>query len=512
MASFLTRRILTAVGVIIAATYIFYLLAANAGNPLEDLQGSNQKNRDELIAARTAELQLDVPPWRRYFYWAGGAAKCLIGKCDLGDDWRTGQHVTTMISHALGSTLRLVGFALVLAIIIGVAIGIISALRQYSGFDYGITLASFLVYSLPSFWVGVLLKQWGAIGFNDFLEHPHLPMLALLIIGLAVGAIFGSALGGPWRRRLVVGGIGGLSTAIVLKVLDATGWFLNPTLGPVVIGGLGVGVAILTTFLLTGLSNTRARNAALVTVVISVIAYFPMQSVFRHSIAITVFGMGLAFVAVGWLVGWLFSGPDRRMSAVIAAITGAVIYGFLFVDHLMGWWEPYSESGSINGRPIATVGSVTPQLAGSGYWVGTLDTYTHLVLPITTLVLVSLAGYTRYARASLLEVMNLDYVRTARAKGLPERAVVVRHAFRNALIPLATIIPLDLAGLLGGAVITETIFGWNGMGRLFVDNLHTVSLNPLMGYFVVTGIFLLIGNILADVLYAVLDPRIRLNA
>ena len=156
--------------------------------------------------------------------------------------------------------------------------------------------------------------------------------------------------------------------------------------------------------------------------------------------------------------------------------------------------------------------SVTPQLAGSGYWVGTIDTYTHMVLPVTALALISLASYTRYSRASLLEVMNLDYIRTARAKGLPERAVVMRHAFRNALIPLATIIPLDLAGLFGGAVITETVFGWNGMGRLFVNALRDVSVNVLMAYFLVTALILLIGNLVADILYAVLDPRIRVDA
>ncbi|MCJ7832347.1 MAG: ABC transporter permease, partial [Actinobacteria bacterium] len=509
---FLTRRILTALGVVLAATYIFYLLAANAGDPLEDLRTSNQRNRDELIAARTAELRLDVPPPIRYFHWAGGAAKCLVGRCDLGRDWRTRQEVTSMLSGALGQTLRLVAIALVLAIVIGVSIGIISALRQYSGFDYGITFASFLVFSLPSFWVGVLLKQWGAIGFNDFLENPHFPLLALFLVGAAIGVVIGSAAGGRWKRRLTTGGIGGLGTAILLTVLDRTDWFVDPSLGPVVIGGLGGGIAVLITFLSTGLSNKRALYSSLVTVALAVIAWFPLQTAFRYSKGVTILGILVGFIVLGAFVGWLFRGPDRWISVRASALTGTFVFGLMFVDYLMGWWKPYNDSGVIDGRPIATVGSVTPELAGSGYWVGTLDTYTHMVLPVTTLVLVSLAGYTRYARASLLEVMHLDYVRTARAKGLPERAVIMRHAFRNALIPLATIIPLDLAGLVGGAVITETVFGWNGMGRLFVDSLAHVSLNPLMGYFLVTSVLLLLGNIVADVLYATLDPRIRLNA
>jgi len=512
MASFLTRRILTAIGVVIAATYIFYLLAANAGDPLEDLRTSTAKNRDVLIAARTRELQLDVPAPLRYFQWASGAAKCLIGRCNLGQDWRTGQHVESMLGSALGSTLRLVTLSLLLAIVIGVAIGIISALRQYSGFDYGVTFASFLVYSLPSFWVAVLLKQWGAIGFNDFLANPHFPLLSLILIGAVMGVVAGSAAGGKWSRRLVVGAVGGGGTALLLAFLDKTDWFRDPSLGPIVIAGLGGGVAVLVTFLSTGLSNKRALYASLTTVAVCVAAWFPLQTAFRYSIGLTVVGIGVGIIVLGGVIGWLFAGPDRGISVRVASITAGLVYLIIFVDHLMQWWKPYNDSQAIGGRPIATVGSVTPELAGSGYWVGTLDTYTHMVLPVATLVLISVAGYTRYARASLLEVMNLDYVRTARAKGLPERAVVMRHAFRNALIPLATIIPLDLAGLAGGAVITESVFGWHGMGRLFIDALQHVSLDPLMGYFLVTAILLLVGNIVADVLYVVLDPRIRLNA
>ena len=260
------------------------------------------------------------------------------------------------------------------------------------------------------------------------------------------------------------------------------------------------------------MSNKRALYATLTTVAVLVIAWFPLQTAFRFSLGITVFLMLVAFVVLGGVIGWLFAGADRWISVRASALTAGLVYGLVFLDKLMTIWRPYNDTGVIANRPIATVGSVTPELAGSGYWVGTLDTYTHMVLPVTTLVLISVAGYTRYARASLLEVMNLDYVRTARAKGLPERAVIMRHAFRNALIPLATIIPLDLASLVGGAVITETVFGWNGMGRLFVDSLRTVSLNPLMGYFLVTSIMLLMGNIVADILYATLDPRIRLNA
>jgi len=106
-------------------------------------------------------------------------------------------------------------------------------------------------------------------------------------------------------------------------------------------------------------------------------------------------------------------------------------------------------------------------------------------------------------------VLNQDYIRTARAKGVSERAVVMRHAFRNALIPITTIVAFDFGGLVGGAIITEIIFAWSGMGKLFNDALHLVDVNPLMGFFLVTGSVAVLFNLLADLSYTALDPRIR---
>jgi len=112
----------------------------------------------------------------------------------------------------------------------------------------------------------------------------------------------------------------------------------------------------------------------------------------------------------------------------------------------------------------------------------------------------------------MLEIMNQDYIRTARAKGASERSVVMKHAFRNALIPLATLIAFDIGGLIGGAVITENVFAFTGMGQLFITSLRIVDLNPLMGFFLVTGILAMVFNLIADLLYSVLDPRVRVKA
>jgi peptide/nickel transport system permease protein len=126
-------------------------------------------------------------------------------------------------------------------------------------------------------------------------------------------------------------------------------------------------------------------------------------------------------------------------------------------------------------------------------------------------MLISFAGYSRYSRASMLEVMNADYVRTARAKGLTERTVVLRHAFRNAMIPLATLAALDFGAVISGAIITETVFGWKGMGILFTSAVQREDAYQIMGVFMVTAVAVVLFNLIADISYAVLDPRIRLS-
>jgi peptide/nickel transport system permease protein len=126
-------------------------------------------------------------------------------------------------------------------------------------------------------------------------------------------------------------------------------------------------------------------------------------------------------------------------------------------------------------------------------------------------MLISVAGYVRYSRASLLEVLNQDYIRTARAKGLNERTVIMRHAFRNSLIPLTTIMAFDFAGVIGGAIITERVFAWRGMGTLFNAGLAAFDLNLVMGVILITSISALLFNLIADLVYAALDPRIRVT-
>jgi peptide/nickel transport system permease protein len=139
---------------------------------------------------------------------------------------------------------------------------------------------------------------------------------------------------------------------------------------------------------------------------------------------------------------------------------------------------------------------------------GFVDRIEHLILPAFTIAIGSVASWSRYVRSSTLEVLHLDYVRTARAKGLAERAVLMAHVLRNALIPLVTVVAIDIPLYLTGAVLTETVYSWPGMGRLFYDSLTKRDYPVLMGILLLGAVLIVIGNLIADLLYSILDPRI----
>jgi peptide/nickel transport system permease protein len=463
--------------------------------------------------ARSELLDLETPAPLRYFKWLGGAAKCLVpfgGSCDLGKNI-AGQPITEALGFALVQTLTLVTGATVLAILIGIALGIITALRQYSALDYGVTFMAFLFFSLPIFWVAVLLKEYGAIGFNNFLRNPEIPLPVALGIGAIAGVIVAVAVGGAARRRLVSGGIVFLAASLILIYFSVVQWFRNPGLGPVVIAIAGVGLAFAVTVLVAGLKNRRALQSALIVVALGVVAYFAVQPLLNEATALMVVLLGIATIGVGVATGYLMGGYDRGQSMRAAGITAFLVGGLILMDRFMQAWPTYFNNSRVRGRPIATIGAGTPNIQGD-FWVLSLDTFTHLILPTMALILVSLASYTRFTRSSMLEIMNMDYIRTARAKGLSERSVVMGHAFRNALIPIATIVAFDIGALIGGAVITETVFSVRGMGFLFLDGIMHTDPNPVMGVFVCVAVTAMVFNLIADLAYSALDPRVRIKA
>jgi peptide/nickel transport system permease protein len=172
----------------------------------------------------------------------------------------------------------------------------------------------------------------------------------------------------------------------------------------------------------------------------------------------------------------------------------ALISMYIFAVLFKRWGLPY----------LPTVGMFDPQVGRTPAQV-----LWHMVLPVLSISLISFAAYSRYIRSTMLEVMSQDYIRTAKSKGLPRREVIFIHALKNASLPIVTVVGLDLPLLLGGAVVTERIFAWPGMGRLFLDHVDRVDLPVVMGILMLIAVAVVVFQILTDIVYAWLDPRIR---
>jgi len=172
----------------------------------------------------------------------------------------------------------------------------------------------------------------------------------------------------------------------------------------------------------------------------------------------------------------------------------ALLSMYIFAVWFKNWGLPY----------LPTVGMFDPQEGKTVPQVAM-----HMVLPVLSLSVISLAAYSRYIRSTMLEVMSQDYIRTAKAKGLPRREVIFIHALKNASLPIVTVVGLDLPLLLAGAVVTERIFAWPGMGRLFLDHLSRTDVPVVMGILMLVAIAVVVFQIITDIVYAWLDPRIR---
>jgi len=320
--SYVVRRLLYSVVVLVASSFLVFTFVSASGDPLAQLRitpNVSQQSVQNVIDRK----HLDDPIPVRYWYWVTDAVTNEFGTTLLGD-----RPILPDLWRVMKNTLQLVFVAEVLAILIAVVIGVYSAVRQYSVFDYTATTVSFLGLATPVFWLALMLQF------------------------------------------------------LVVQIYEQTG----------------------------------------------------------HRIF-----------------------------------------------------------------PIALLNSVDP---GSGIHFA-LDRAHHLVLPVIVLMVASVASYSRYIRASMLEVMNADYVRTARAKGLEESRVTMKHAFRNALIPLVTLVALSFGNLLGGVIVTETVFSLDGMGLYFVNALLANDPYRVMAWLMVTATMIIVFNLVADIAYGYLDPRVR---
>lgn len=236
----------------------------------------------------------------------------------------------------------------------------------------------------------------------------------------------------------------------------------------------------------------------------------PVLTVFNNTVWLSFIMGGIAFILEIFIAIPLgiiaatkqYSKTDYTVSVI--ALAGISLPTFFFASLLkllfsvkLGWFELFG-----------LVGRNHQQLSSFGQF---LDKAHHLVLPIVTLVVISIGGLMRYTRTNMLEVLNADYIRTARAKGVSEHKVIYRHAFRNTLIPLVTIIGGSLPGLFSGALITETLYSIPGIGYTSYHAMVGGDIPFSMFYLTFLAVLTLVGNLIADILYAVVDPRVRIS-
>jgi peptide/nickel transport system permease protein len=215
-----------------------------------------------------------------------------------------------------------------------------------------------------------------------------------------------------------------------------------------------------------------------------------------------------AVIVLGALLVGIYSAL-RQYSIMDNILTGVLFIGYsmpiffvalstmyIFSINFKRWGLPY----------LPTVGMFDPKVGET-----TGQIILHMILPVFSIAFISFAAYSRYVRSTMLEVLGQDYIRTARSKGLPKREVTFIHALKNASLPLVTIVGLDLPLLLGGAVVTEGIFAWPGMGRLFIDGISRGDTPVVMGILMLIASAVVVFQIITDIVYAWLDPRIRFD-
>jgi len=324
MTAYIIRRLLWMVPLLFGVSVIsFALLKAAPGDPVSAILARAAREGGGMTAEDRAQLReqygLNDPAYIQYFRWLGE-----VSQGNLGESTRSNAPVFDVIKQRLPNTIKLSLVSLVLTLAIALPLGILSAVKQYSRLDYGLTLISFAGISVPQFWLALML---------------------LYVFALQLG------------------------------------WLPS-------------------------------------------------------------FGMRSAYV------------EDDFMSR-------------------------------------------------------TIDSIKHYILPVTSITIVGLTGYMRYQRAAMLDVIKQDYVRTARAKGLSERKVILKHAWRNALIPIITLLGYVFVILVEGSIVVESIFSWPGMGLLAVDSLQQRDYPVVMAIVLLSAVLILLGTLLSDILYALVDPRVR---
>lgn len=225
----------------------------------------------------------------------------------------------------------------------------------------------------------------------------------------------------------------------------------------------------------------------------------------RFPATLELFGSALLFALIFAILLGVIAGV-RQGSPTDYVLTTVSYFGISMPVFLFALFGQYIFGVALHWLPTSGTNTVGYNLAPFDAFIDALQ---HLLLPMMVLSILFIAAWSRYLRSTMIDVVKQDYMRTARAKGVSSLGVLVRHAMRNALIPLVTVVALDFGGIAGGAVITETIFSWPGMGQLFYSSLQARDYPVLLAMLTLSAFFVIAFNLIADILYGVLDPRIR---
>ena len=225
----------------------------------------------------------------------------------------------------------------------------------------------------------------------------------------------------------------------------------------------------------------------------------------RFPPTLELFGLALSLALVLAIVLGVVS-AIRQRSVTDYVLTTLSYFGIAMPVFLFGLFAQTIFGVQLRWLPVSGTATLGVPLSPIDAFV---DHFEHLILPMSVLAITFIAGWSRYMRSSMIEVTKQDYMRTARAKGVAPTSLLIRHALRNAVIPLITVVALDFGAVAGGATITEGVFAWPGMGLLFIDSLDRRDYPVLLAMLIIGAVFVIGFNLIADILYAVMDPRIR---
>ncbi|RCW40357.1 peptide/nickel transport system permease protein [Halopolyspora algeriensis] len=220
----------------------------------------------------------------------------------------------------------------------------------------------------------------------------------------------------------------------------------------------------------------------------------------------TVLGTGLGVLLGAWSAVKQYRLSDRAITLLSFLLLAVPV----FLTAVMLKYAAVNVNDMLGFRVFEYTGEYTPA-SDTGFWGNLGDRLSHLVLPTLTLILVEVARYSRYQRSTLLDVLGSDYLRTARAKGLPRSKAILKHGLRTSMIPVATFFAYNFGLLLTGSIFVEKIFAWHGMGEWFIDSVHRQDVNAVAAVSLFAGVMVLVAGLLADVILALLDPRVRVG-